>query len=71
MSGYTLLWVVWLVQFAAIEGVALVDKRPGDTLSEHVWNWFSIRDKSTGWLWRRGALLAFLGWLIAHLMRWI
>lgn len=71
MSGYTWLWIVWLVQFGAIEGAALIDKHPGDTLSEHVWDVFTIRDKPTGWIWRRGSLLLFLGWLVAHLMRWV
>lgn len=67
MSSYTVLWIIWLLQFAAIEGAALF--QVGDqTLSEHVWAWFSVRNKSTGWLWRRITLFIFLLWLLIHLV---
>jgi hypothetical protein len=39
MSGFTVAWLVWGLAFAVIEGVALVNSRRGDTLSEHVWAW--------------------------------
>ncbi len=68
LEGYTLAWLIWLLQFAAIEGAALVNKRDGDTLSEHVWRWFSMRQKGAGWRMRRFALLAFLAWLVAHFL---
>lgn len=67
-SMYTLLWLVWLLMFGAIEGAALFNRRAGDTLSEHVWGWFSIKAKGTGWRARRFALLAFLAWLAAHFL---
>lgn len=66
--GYTAAWATWLLMFAAIEGAALADKREGDTLSEHVWRWFSIKNKSRGWRLRRAALLAFLAWITGHFM---
>jgi hypothetical protein len=66
MSGWTVAWLFWLLMFAAIELPALVNKRRGDTLSEHVWSWFAVRDKPKGWVFRRLILILFLGWLVAH-----
>lgn len=66
--AYTVLWLIWLALFGAIEGAAIANKKPGDTLSEHVWRWFSISDKGKGWRARRVTLLAFLVWLIAHFL---
>jgi hypothetical protein len=65
---FTSLWIVWLVLFGAIEGVALANKTPGDTLSEHIWKWFSVRGKARGWMFRRAALFLFLVWLLLHMM---
>jgi len=42
---YTLLWVGWILAFAIIEGVALHNDMPGDTLSEHTRKWFSVKTK--------------------------
>jgi len=66
--SFTSLWVVWGVLFAAIEGAALANKEPGDTLSEHVWKWIGKKgyEKPKGYKWRRGALGVFFVWLIAH-----
>jgi hypothetical protein len=68
MDGYTVLWLIWLAMFGAIEGAALVNARLGDTLSEHIWRWFAVRDKPAGWRARRVTLLAFLAWLVAHFL---
>jgi hypothetical protein len=73
MSGYTIAWLVWLGAFGVIEGRALFNKQPGDTLSEHVWRWFATQQGSTGtpsgWVrMRRFTLLAFLAWLSAHFL---
>lgn len=68
MDWFTSGWVVWLLMFGAIEGVALANKTPGDTLSEHIWRWFSIKHKGAGWRARRFGLLAFLAWLVAHFL---
>jgi hypothetical protein len=65
---FTIAWLIWILQFVAIEGVALCNKQPGDTLSEHVWDWASIRGKGAGWRARRFALLAFLCWLLLHFL---
>ncbi len=73
MSGYTWAWLGWLGAFVAIEGKALFNKSPGDTLSEHVWRWFATAQGSTGtpsgWVRiRRFSLLAFMGWLTVHFL---
>jgi hypothetical protein len=68
MDGFTVAWLLWLAMFAVIEGVAIFNKRSDDTLSEHVWKWFSVRNKSRGWLLRRGVLALFLTWLTVHML---
>ena len=66
--GYTSAWLIWIALFIVIEGFALIDKRQGDTLSEHVRKWFRIKDpRPTKTVWViRGSLMAFLLWLITH-----
>lgn len=44
MSWFTLAWILWALAFCVIEGVALVNRQRGDTLSEHMWAWLGIRD---------------------------
>ncbi|AFU61984.1 MULTISPECIES: hypothetical protein [Streptomyces] len=73
MSIWTWLWAGWLGAFLVIEGKALFNKEKGDTLSEHVWRWFSTErtakaaGQPTGWVrLRRFTLLAFMAWLSAH-----
>lgn len=68
MSGYTALWIFWVIMFGAIEGPAIANKQPGDTLSEHVWRWFAIKDKSPQWRVRRLALLSGMVWLATHFL---
>ncbi|MEV5330848.1 hypothetical protein [Streptomyces werraensis] len=75
MSAWTWAWIGWLTAFAAIEGKALFNKEKGDTLSEHVWRWFSTartadkQGQPTGWVrFRRFALLSGMTWLVAHFL---
>lgn len=68
MTWYTWAWIFWLAFFAVIEGIALADKDRGDTLSEHIWKWFRIRDKPRQWTWRRAVLAIFLCWLLVHMV---
>jgi hypothetical protein len=68
MDLYTESWIFWGLMFAVIEGAALLNKKGGDTLSEHIWVWFSIKHKGRGWRLRRFALLAGLAWLILHFL---
>lgn len=67
MSGWTVAWIMWLAMFVVIEGAAIIRKEPDDTLSEHVWRWFKIRE-SRQWNVRRWALAIFLVWLLIHLV---
>lgn len=66
MNGWTLAWFFWIAMFFAIEIPAIVDKDPGDTLTEHTRRWFSTRTKSVQWRLRRLVLLFFLVWLVVH-----
>ena len=68
MDKWTVLWIVWLALFLMIEIPAVLDKTPGNTFSEHLWKWASMKDKGTAWRVRRLILLIVLIWLIAHLL---
>jgi hypothetical protein len=76
MGVYTLAWLAWFAYFLVIEGTALFNSRPGDTLSEHVWAWFGTTRradakprKRSGWTQlRRFLLLTFMVWLTAHFL---
>lgn len=68
-GGFTVAWLLWLAVLLVVEGVALLNRRKGDTLSEHAWEWFSVRDQSTAWRTLRFAGgAAFLGWLLIHIV---
>lgn len=62
-------WALWIAAFAILEGIGLLDRQPGGTLSEIVWAVFRVRDRRpTALTWTlRAALLAFLIWLTGHL----
>lgn len=66
MSVWTILWILWGVMFAAIEGVAIRNDARGDTLSEHLRLWFSTHDKRgrSVWLVVSGV---FLAWFVTHI----
>lgn len=66
MSGWTVAWLLWGAMFVAVEGAALLNKDYGDTLSEHIWKWFRIKDKPRQWTVRRGVLAVFMTWLSVH-----
>lgn len=78
MSIFTIGWLLWIAAFAIEEGIALTNKRQGDTLSEHVWKWFAVpeagstdagkRPATVGLRLRRFALLAFMAWLALHFL---
>lgn len=74
---FTALWYGFIAYFAVVEGIALFNSKPGDTLSEHVWMWFGTQRRKpgepervrTGWVQlRRFVLLAFLAWLSFHFL---
>jgi hypothetical protein len=74
---FTIAWLGWGAYFAIWEGLAIFNDKKGDTLSEHVWRWFAVKDSRidpekantfTKKSIRRTALAAFLGWLVTHFM---
>lgn len=69
MSPYTPVWILWIAMFFAIEGPALANKTPGDTLSEHLRGWFATTGKPRWWIIRRGILGSFFVWFIPHICR--
>jgi hypothetical protein len=68
MTLLTYLWLAIIAAAACVEIAALVNKQPGDTLSEHVWRWFAVRDpRRQFWAgFRRTILLITMVWLTAH-----
>lgn len=66
MGVFTQLWLWWLIMFGVIEGAALIKKTPGSTFTAHVAIWASLKDKSSGWIFRRAGLVGFFVWLVYH-----
>jgi hypothetical protein len=68
LSGlYDWLWIGWIAAFAVVEGFALHNDMPGDTLSAHIRKWFSLKTKRG----RTVFLVVFGGfvlWLGVHLL---
>lgn len=68
-------WAWWLVcivvSFGVLEGIALINKRKGDTLSEYTRKWIGLGDNG----WKRtlgaaafaGTLLGFVTWFVLHI----
>lgn len=77
MDWSLIAWMLWAVAFTFIEGVALFNSTPGDTLSEHVWAFIGIRSRdktysrfvTPKWTLRlaRFAVVSGLVWLVIHL----
>lgn len=64
---YSLLWVLWVLTFFIVEGFALRNDMPGDTLSEHVRKWIRTDTK----LGRTIFLVVFGGfvaWFSVHII---
>jgi hypothetical protein len=72
VSVWTWLWLGWGLYFLVVEGMALFNAKPGDTLSEHVWAFLGYSEGvryPTGWTrLRRFLVLAFLAWLVVHFL---
>ena len=66
MSVWTILWGLWGVMFAAVEGAALVNDNRNDTLSEHFRKWFrtDTNHGRTAWVIVSGI---FFGWFVVHI----
>jgi len=68
MSGWTVAWLLWLLAFAVIEGIAIYRRRYEGTLSRHVWKWFAIKGQGRNVRWRRFIFLAGWAWLTVHFL---
>jgi len=58
--AYTFGWLLLGLGFATLEGLALADADPGDTLSEHVW-WLLDLHPIAWWL-----ALGLAAWAVRH-----
>ena len=64
---YTLLWIGWILAFVIIEGVALHNDMPGDTLSEHIRKYFRV-DVKIGRTIFLIIWVGFAAWMVAHVL---
>lgn len=68
MTVWTWAWIAWAAGFAAIEIPAIVNKTPGDTLSEHLRSLFRVRTRPGLWAWRIVSGV-FFAWFVIHIAR--
>lgn len=70
MNPWALAWCAWLAAFLVLEGVALLNKRDGDTLSEQFWRAFRVHDKRPTPLVIAGRVMLglFGAWLTIHMV---
>ena len=63
VDPYTIAWILWIALFIVIEKAAIDDPQSGDTLSEHVWEWFEtgIPKDERDWWWLAKRLFLILG----------
>ena len=66
MSEYTILWLLLIGQFFAVEGQALVNKNYKGTLTAHLRKWASFEGKGNWWRARRIAWISFMAWMLVH-----
>lgn len=66
MSTWTLLWLLWGAAFAAIEGVAVLNDKRDDTLSEHFRRWFHTDTHRGRTVWMVVSGL-FFAWFTVHI----
>lgn len=66
MSIWTILWLLWGALFAVIEGVAVVNDKREDTLSEHFRRWFNTDTKKGRSIWLLVSGI-FFAWFTTHI----
>jgi hypothetical protein len=68
------IWAIWLllaaVSFAVLEIIGLVNRRPGDTLSENTRRWLGTDRTWRTWgaLGFVAALVGFVVWFVPHIV---
>ncbi|WP_326554661.1 hypothetical protein [Micromonospora sp. NBC_01813] len=73
-SRWSWIWTAWLiavaVSFAVLEGIGLINRKPGDTLSENTRHWLGVDRgwKSAGPIGFIVALVAFVVWFVPHIV---
>jgi hypothetical protein len=69
---YTFAWIGWILAFVVIEAASLLDRRSGDTFSEHVRKWFNIEENGPKRVVGISAFIVivvgFVAWFIPHIV---
>jgi lipoprotein signal peptidase len=66
VNPFTVAWILWILAFVVIEYLAIRREAKGDTLTEHIVDWFSTTKRGMAWGLRRLLLAVFLAWLTIH-----
>ncbi|MFM9697882.1 hypothetical protein [Streptomyces europaeiscabiei] len=61
-------WIAWSAVFAVAEGIALANKRDGDTLSENFRRLFRTRTSKVGRAVFAFGWFGFSGWFAIHIL---
>ncbi|WP_411147386.1 hypothetical protein [Streptomyces sp. A30] len=62
------IWIAWTAVFAVAEGLALANKRDGDTLSENTRRLFRTRTSKAGRAVFAIGWFGFSGWFAIHIL---
>lgn len=65
---YSIAWFFWIFIFVIIELIAIIDKSKGDTLSEHFWDLFDVKNSENPSKIMRFIALIGLTWVYLHLL---
>lgn len=66
---WPVLWIIWSLAFAVLEGVALADRRrDDDTLSENFRQLFRTRTSKAGRAVFAVGWIGFSGWFAIHIL---
>ncbi|MFE9993519.1 hypothetical protein [Streptomyces avermitilis] len=65
---WVIVWAAWSLTFAVAEGIALANKREGDTLSENFRRLFRTRTSKVGRAVFAVGWFGFSGWFAVHIL---
>lgn len=65
---WNIVWAIWFALFALFEGVALADRRRGDTLSERTREWFKTENSVAGRRIFASVWTTFCAWFLWHIL---